>query len=62
MVDAHTVAFAVGKYDHSQPLVIDPVLSFSTYFGGTAGDTAWAVAVDTNGIVYIAGQTFSKQI
>ena len=37
MVDAHTVAFTVGQYDHSQPLVIDPVLSYSTYFGGNAG-------------------------
>ena len=43
------------------PLVIDPVLSYSTYFGGTAGETAWAVAINTNdGSVYIAGQTFSK--
>ena len=61
LVDAHTVAFAVGNYDHSLPLVIDPVLSFSTYFGGNSGDTAWAVALDTNGFVYIAGQTFSSQ-
>jgi hypothetical protein len=63
MVDAHTVAFAVGKYDRSQPLVIDPILSYSTYFGGTAGDTAWAVAVNTNdGSIYIAGDTFSTQM
>ena len=61
MMDAHTVAFAIGQYDRSQPLVIDPVLSYSTYFGGSAGDTAWAVTLDTNGNVYIAGQTFSKQ-
>jgi hypothetical protein len=62
LVDAHTVAFAVGKYDRSQPLVLDPVLGYSTYFGGTAGDTAWAVAVDTNGSIYITGQTFSRQL
>ena len=61
MVDAHTVAFTVGKYDRRQPLVIDPILSYSTYFGGTAGDTAWAVAVDTNGFVYLAGQTLSQR-
>jgi hypothetical protein len=61
MVDAHTVAFAVRKYDRSQPLVIDPLLSYSTYFGGSAGETAFAVALDTKGSVYIAGQTFSKQ-
>jgi alpha-tubulin suppressor-like RCC1 family protein len=67
LVDAHTVAFAIGNYDHSQSLIIDPVLGFSTYFGGNFGDTAWAIALspdvtDTNGFIYIAGQTFSKQI
>lgn len=61
IVDAHTVAFDIGKYDHSLPLVIDPILSYSTYFGGNYGDTAWAVAVDTNGFVYIAGQTLSTR-
>ena len=61
LVDARTVAFDVGQYDRTLPLVIDPVLSYSTYFGGNNGTTAWAVAVDTNGFVYIAGQTFSTR-
>jgi hypothetical protein len=62
ILDAHTVVFAVGKYDPALPLVIDPILSYATYFGGTSGETAWAVAVNPNdGSVYIAGQTFSKQ-
>jgi hypothetical protein len=62
MLDAHTVAFAIGPYDHNLPLVIDPILSYSTYFGGNASDTAWAVAVNTNdGTVYIAGQTTSTK-
>ncbi len=62
ILDAHTVAFAVSDYDHSLPLVIDPILSYSTYFGGNADDVAWAVAVDTNGFVYVAGQTLSAQM
>jgi hypothetical protein len=61
MLDAHTVAFAVGKHDRNLPLVIDPILSYSTYFGGNADDIAWNVAVDTNGFVYVAGQTLSSQ-
>ena len=64
LADARTVTFDVSQYDHRQPLVIDPVLGFSTYFGGTAGDTAWAVAVQTSGTnntIYLAGQTFSQQ-
>src|SRR5213078_4423236 len=42
----------------------DPVLSYSTYFGGNGGDVALAVKVDktgTNGFVYIAGETLSTQ-
>ena len=61
ILDAHTVAFAVSDYDHRLLLVIDPVLSYSTYFGGNADDIAWTVAVDTNGFVYVAGQTLSPQ-
>ena len=61
ILDAHTVAFSIGKYDRALPLVIDPLLSYSTYFGGTLGDTAFAVDVNTNdGSIYIAGQTFSS--
>jgi lipocalin len=62
MADAHTVAFVVGKYDHHLPLVIDPVLAYSTYIGGSAGETAYAVALDANGNVYMAGQTFSTDL
>lgn len=61
ILDARTVAFAVGRYDRALPLVIDPILGYSTYFGGTSGETAWAVALNPNdGSIYIAGQTFSK--
>jgi hypothetical protein len=61
LMDDRTVTFSVGEYDHDLPLVIDPMLSYSTYFGGIGTDNAWAVAVDTNGFVYIAGQTTSTQ-
>jgi len=61
--EAQTVTFAVGSYDHTQPLVIDPILSFSSYFGGNNSDTAWAVAVNpTDNSIFIAGQTLSTQI
>ena len=62
LVDAHTVKFALGKFDHGLPLVIDPVLSYSTYFGGNSSGEAWKVAVDTNGFVYFAGETLSAQL
>ncbi|MDT7605152.1 MAG: hypothetical protein QOF61_3149, partial [Acidobacteriota bacterium] len=53
------VSFAVGNYDRSQPLVIDPVLSYATYLGGSADDQANGVAVDANGNAYVVGQTSS---
>lgn len=63
ILEDHTAAFAVGSYDHSQPLVIDPILNFTTYFGGNSGETAWAVAVNpADNSIYLAGQTFSTKV
>ncbi|HSU55938.1 MAG TPA: SBBP repeat-containing protein [Candidatus Dormibacteraeota bacterium] len=56
-----TVQFSIGNYDRSLPLVIDPSLSYSSYFGGNSSDLALAVKVDTNGFVYVAGQTISTK-
>ena len=60
--DSQTFGFAVGPYHPDLPLVIDPVFSYATYFGGNAGDTGLAVKVDNTGSVYIAGETLSTQI
>ena len=35
------VGFEVGAYDKSQPLVIDPVLDYVTYFGGDGDEGTW---------------------
>jgi hypothetical protein len=54
------IGFAVGAYDHNRELVIDPLLSYSTYFGGTgSGDTETLVkvAVDSASNIYLAGST-----
>jgi hypothetical protein len=59
ILGANAVSFAVENYDSQLPLVIDPVLTYSTYFGGNFGDNAHAVALDANGFVYIAGETLS---
>src|SRR5256886_2115887 len=61
------VGFEVAVYDASRPLIIDPVLSYSTYLGGRSNgpdcgcgnDEAFAVAVDDDGNAYVTGQTTS---
>ena len=55
----HRVTFSVAQYDRSEPLVLDPVLNYSTYLGGNSDDMAAGIAVDSNGNAFIAGTTFS---
>ena len=52
------VSFEVGAYDQSQPLVIDPVLSYSSFLGGSGGMTyGVGVAVGADDDAYICGYT-----
>jgi hypothetical protein len=51
------VGFRVGAYDATRPLVIDPVLNYSTYLGGSGFDQGYGVAVDSSGNAYVTGQT-----
>lgn len=56
------IAFAVGAYDRSRELVIDPTVFYSTYFGGDFADYGIAIAVDANGNSYVAGATDSNTL
>lgn len=56
-----TVGFSLANFDRSQPLVIDPVLDFLSYIGGRRFTIGWAIAL-TNGNVYVAGETLSKNM
>src|SRR4030095_15014580 len=53
----HSVGFQLGDYDRSRPLIIDPVLVYSTYLGGSGFDQGYAIAVDSQGNSYVTGQT-----
>jgi hypothetical protein len=62
----HEVRFALADYDRTQPLTIDPVVTYATYFGGSGnvngGDIGWAIALDAAGDAYIGGTTSSANL
>lgn len=69
LLSSNRLGIAVGKYDHSQPLTIDPVLTYATHLGGTTGDDITtgttfaadtfisAIALDGSGNIYVGGIT-----
>jgi uncharacterized protein (TIGR03437 family) len=72
-ISGDKVRFQLGKYDHSQTLVIDPVFTYLTYLGGSGADqiggsqavagtgnpSSQALAIDSAGDVYVTGMTES---
>lgn len=67
------IAFEIASYDTHKPLTIDPVLTYSTYIGGsnlsygvqgatglTFQDNAYGVAADPQGNIIIVGGTYSS--
>jgi hypothetical protein len=59
-LDDGTIGFRVGDYDASLPLVIDPVLAYSTYLGGSAADSCRGVVADSSGNLFLVGDSFSS--
>jgi uncharacterized repeat protein (TIGR01451 family) len=59
---ANRVGFAIGAYDRSRELIIDPVLAYSTYFGGLGDEHSTSIAVDNTGSVYLTGSTTSSNL
>jgi Beta-propeller repeat len=60
LLGQHQVGFSIPNYDAAKALVIDPVVSYSTSFGGMGGHAPRSIAVDTQGDVYLAGDTVSS--
>ena len=72
-VAGNQIRFRLGSYDHSRALIIDPVLSYASYLGGSSTDnigpatgpgilqvgTSQGLAVDSAGSAYVTGNTFS---
>ena len=59
MKGTRQVGFRVAAYDASRPLIIDPVLVYSTYLGGSDVDGGFGIAVDDAGSAYVTGLTSS---
>lgn len=57
--NATDIAFEIGNYDTSLPLVIDPVISYSTLLGGTKDDFGYGIAAGNDGSVFVTGYTKS---
>ncbi len=58
--DDHTFGFRLGVgYDTKLPVVIDPVVVYSTFLGGQNAETGRDIAVDASGAVFVTGETFS---
>jgi len=57
LLGRHVVGFEIGAYDTARELAIDPVISYSTYLGGSSMGAVTAVAIDGSGNLYAAGWT-----
>lgn len=54
------IGFKIDAYDKTQPLMIDPVLTYSTYLGGSGGsESSLAIAIHVRGFAYVTGSTNS---
>lgn len=58
-LDGARIGFVLGNYDRALPLVIDPVISYSTYLGGSSIDGVLDIARGSDGSVYLTGYTYS---
>lgn len=55
LTDSKHFAFKVASYDPKSPLVIDPVLIYSTYLGSSDDEAITGLAVDSVGSLYVGG-------
>ncbi len=56
------IGFVLGEYDRSKALIIDPVLTYCTYFGGTGTDASADITTDDEGNIYVTGSTASADL
>ncbi len=54
------IGFELGAYDRELPLVIDPVILYASFLGGSDTEVAQVMARDITGNLYVAGRTISN--
>ncbi|MGP8244853.1 MAG: SBBP repeat-containing protein, partial [Bryobacteraceae bacterium] len=62
LLGRHTVGLRLDRYDPKRALVVDPVLAYSTYMGGSVNDYITAVQTDNQGNLYVAGATGTSDL
>lgn len=60
LLDKGEIGVALGAYDRSRPLVIDPAVMYALYLTSTNASAGVSVAVDSQGLVYLGGFTYSS--
>ncbi|TWT20209.1 hypothetical protein FQY83_10740 [Luteimonas marina] len=60
ILSSNRIGLGIGSFDPTLPLVIDPVVEYSTFLGGSGWDTVNdGITINHEGDVYIAGGTTS---
>ena len=62
LLGRNTVGLRLERYDPARALVVDPVLAYSTYMGGSGADTITAIQTDNQGNLYVAGSTGTSDL
>ena len=58
-IEGNNISFQLGSYNENRLLIIDPVVKWGTYYGGTGDDYVESCATDTSGNIYLSGNTYS---
>lgn len=57
VVNGKEISFKLRGFDSDKPLVIDPILSYSTFLGSTGSELVRGISVDAQGSAYVTGFT-----